>query len=370
VSSQEQPKLPAAAQEYARLWGACTARALGQLQGATFTPTPQEPVSAAFASASPAEPAAATPTDPSGASPAEPAAAPPAEPLAATAADPAAAPPGEALSLHFKVSGRIVGEQLFRVSKPDGVRLAQMLMAEPLDPAAPFSEGYADALNEIFRQFGGLASAASKAQYGGDVGFNLESTKTVEWKPASTAIWSFAAPQVAPIQWTLLLSPELLAAIESAQEAAKSASAAPPVAPEPAATVLSPSPSGTQTAPPPAPPAATRPAQPAFPKPAPPPAPAASVVETESAGTNLDLLLDVVLEATLRFGQREMLLRDILELHPGSVVELNRKIQEPAELLVAGRVVAHGEVVIVDGTYGLRITDVAHPHQRLGSVEA
>jgi flagellar motor switch protein FliN/FliY len=84
---------------------------------------------------------------------------------------------------------------------------------------------------------------------------------------------------------------------------------------------------------------------------------------------NLDLLLDVALEATLRFGQREMILREILELRPGSVVELNRRIQEPAELLVAGRVIARGEVVIVDGAYGLRITDITQPHQRLESVE-
>ena len=82
---------------------------------------------------------------------------------------------------------------------------------------------------------------------------------------------------------------------------------------------------------------------------------------------NLDLLLDVELEASLRFGQREMLLRDILELHPGSVIELDRRVQEPAELIVAGRVIAHGEVVIVDGNYGLRITDIAQASQRLQS---
>ena len=92
---------------------------------------------------------------------------------------------------------------------------------------------------------------------------------------------------------------------------------------------------------------------------------------TEPAGAasaKLDLLLDVELEASLRFGQREMLLRDILDLHPGSVIELDRLVQEPAELIVAGRVIAHGEVVIVDGNYGLRITDIAQANQRLQSL--
>jgi flagellar motor switch protein FliN/FliY len=65
------------------------------------------------------------------------------------------------------------------------------------------------------------------------------------------------------------------------------------------------------------------------------------------------------LQVTLRFGERQLLLRDVLELSPGSVVELDRHVKEPAELLVTGRVVARGEVVIVDGNYGLRITEVA-----------
>jgi flagellar motor switch protein FliN len=93
-----------------------------------------------------------------------------------------------------------------------------------------------------------------------------------------------------------------------------------------------------------------------------------AVVGDATAPANLDLLLDVELEASLRFGQREMLLRDILELHPGSVIELDRRVQEPAELIVAGRVIAHGEVVIVDGNYGLRITDIAQASQRLQSL--
>jgi len=79
---------------------------------------------------------------------------------------------------------------------------------------------------------------------------------------------------------------------------------------------------------------------------------------------NLELLLDVELEATIHFGERELLLRDIFALMPGSVVELNQVLNAPAELLIAGRSIARGEVVVVDGNFGLRVTEVASRSQR------
>ncbi len=89
--------------------------------------------------------------------------------------------------------------------------------------------------------------------------------------------------------------------------------------------------------------------------------PASSSSVTTSAATqsnNLDLLLDVELDVTLRFGQRQMLLQDILELQTGSVVELDREINDPVELLLDDRVIARGRVVVVDGSYGLQVTEV------------
>jgi flagellar motor switch protein FliN len=71
-----------------------------------------------------------------------------------------------------------------------------------------------------------------------------------------------------------------------------------------------------------------------------------------------NLLMGVELAATLRFGGRSMPLKDILDLCAGSVVELDQEIQEPVDLLLDGRLVARGEVVVVDGSYGLRVTEV------------
>jgi flagellar motor switch protein FliN/FliY len=60
-----------------------------------------------------------------------------------------------------------------------------------------------------------------------------------------------------------------------------------------------------------------------------------------------------------------MLLRDIIELCSGSVVELDRRVEEPVELLIDGRLIAQGEVVIVEGNYGLRVTQVATQRDKI-----
>jgi len=77
--------------------------------------------------------------------------------------------------------------------------------------------------------------------------------------------------------------------------------------------------------------------------------------------SNLELVLDVALNVTLRFGQRRLALREVLELSSGSVVELDRQVDEPVELVLDGKVVARGEAVIIDGNYGIRVTQVVQP---------
>ncbi len=82
----------------------------------------------------------------------------------------------------------------------------------------------------------------------------------------------------------------------------------------------------------------------------------------------LELLLDVELEASLRFGCREMPLGEILDLGPGDVVQLDRHVADPVDLIVGDKIVARGEVVLVDGNFGLRISEVATPRMRLESI--
>jgi flagellar motor switch protein FliN len=82
----------------------------------------------------------------------------------------------------------------------------------------------------------------------------------------------------------------------------------------------------------------------------------------------VELLLEVELEAALRFGCRELPLSELLELGPGDVVELDRHISDPVDLIVGDKIVARGDVVLVNGNFGLRVTDVAEPQKRLESI--
>ncbi len=86
------------------------------------------------------------------------------------------------------------------------------------------------------------------------------------------------------------------------------------------------------------------------------------------SGGRYDLLLEVELEAVVRFGSRSLELRELLELGPGDVVELDRQVTDPVDLIVGEKLVARGEVVLVDGNFGLRVTEVAEPVRRLESI--
>ena len=113
-------------------------------------------------------------------------------------------------------------------------------------------------------------------------------------------------------------------------------------------------------------PAAAAPAAPA------PHVPVAHPVATDTALTQLspglELLLDVELEASLRFGCREMPLGELLELGPGDVVQLDRHVSDPVDLIVGDKIVARGDVVLVNGNFGLRVTEVSAPKKRLESI--
>ena len=95
-------------------------------------------------------------------------------------------------------------------------------------------------------------------------------------------------------------------------------------------------------------------------------APARSGPPGLSAG--IELLLDVELEAALRFGCTELPLAEILDLGPGDVVQLDRNVADPVDLIVGDKIVARGEVVLVNGNFGLRVTEVASPRKRLESI--
>ena len=86
---------------------------------------------------------------------------------------------------------------------------------------------------------------------------------------------------------------------------------------------------------------------------------------SQTGGNNIDLLLDVPLEITVELGRTSMLVKDILELGTGSVIELDKLAGEPVEIMVNNKLIAKGEVVIIDENFGVRITKIISPEERV-----
>lgn len=85
----------------------------------------------------------------------------------------------------------------------------------------------------------------------------------------------------------------------------------------------------------------------------------------EPADVNLDLVLDVPVDISLRVGTTDISIRDLVSLVEGSVVALDQDAGEPMDVLVNGTLIAHGEIVVVDDQYGIRLTDVVSPVERI-----
>ncbi len=83
---------------------------------------------------------------------------------------------------------------------------------------------------------------------------------------------------------------------------------------------------------------------------------------------NLDLILDIPLTVTVELGRSKMLINDLLQLGQGSVIELTKLAGEPLEVLVNQKLVARGEVVVVNEKFGVRLTDIVSPMERVQSL--
>jgi flagellar motor switch protein FliN len=226
------------------------------------------------------------------------------------------APPGEGdLWIIAACSGGLRGEMSLRLPPASVLRMAQIFMSEPATPNVEVSSDHREATVELLRQIGGVVATALKAGWG-EVQLRLDSSAGAPSWPAASSAWLRAADDGSAAAWVeMQLSAALVAALRTDKtEAAKPAD-------PPSSSPLPPSP--------------------------------------EQSKIKLDLLMDVELAVTLRFGSRRMLLREVLDLVPGAVVDLDRQVDEPVDVLLDGRLVARGEVVVLDGNYGLRVTEVA-----------
>jgi len=80
---------------------------------------------------------------------------------------------------------------------------------------------------------------------------------------------------------------------------------------------------------------------------------------------SLDVILDVSVTLSMEVGRARVPIRNLLQLNPGSVVELERAAGEPLDIYVNGTLIAHGEVVVINDRFGVRLTDVVSPTERI-----
>jgi flagellar motor switch protein FliN/FliY len=225
-------------------------------------------------------------------------------------------PPAEA-DLRFTVvaGGSVHGEMSLRVPSSSAVRLARKFLGEP-EPAAETTSDQKGAVEELFRQIAGLVSTMLAPSVGGEVQLHVAASSAPSWSPALTACLRTRNEAGDPVLFEVQMSAALVQALQSKPIGA----------------------------------GATKPDyEPQFP---------ANAAVSEPPPASYGRLLDVGLDVTLRFGTRRIQLRDVLALSSGIVVELDNRVQSPADLLLDGRVIARGEVVVVDGKYGLRVTEI------------
>ena len=96
--------------------------------------------------------------------------------------------------------------------------------------------------------------------------------------------------------------------------------------------------------------------------------PAAPPSSDGTAARPLDFILDIPLEISVELGRTRMVINDLLQLGQGSVVELSKLAGEPLEIFVNGKLVARGEVVVVNEKFGVRVTDIVSPMERVKSL--
>lgn len=220
-------------------------------------------------------------------------------------------------------SGGLRGEMTLRLPAASALHLAQIFMGEPMgesisEPPVPveLTADYKDAVIELLRQVSGIVSTTAKARWG-EIQLRVELGAAAPSWPTAASFWVQAGAE-GPAGGMVLefgLSASFVAELRTEKIV--------PAKPDAES-------SGSDRA------------------------------GDVAAGTGaLGLLMDVQLTMTMRFGSRQLLLRDVLDLSPGAVVELDRRVQEPVDLLLDGRLVARGEVVVIDGNYGLRVTDVS-----------
>lgn len=250
----------------------------------------------------------------------------------------------------------VTGTMLFALPLQEGTMLVDLMLGGEGTPSPELAGDSRDALAETFNQILGSANQALSDMAGETLSisnveiFSLETTDGAGLQEL-LGTGPFDSLSLATTQENLkttihLLIPDMLVEqLKRKLGMIQPAAAAAPATPAPAPTAAQPASAPVATG----------------------PAPSASRQSSVDTG-NLDLLLDIELPVMVRMGQTEMSLGDLLKLTPGSILELNRAADAPVELLVNGKQIAKGEVVVVDGNFAFRITEIESTDTRIRSL--
>ncbi|MEB3298256.1 MAG: flagellar motor switch phosphatase FliY [Candidatus Sericytochromatia bacterium] len=320
--------------------------------------------------------------------------------------------PAVAVEIHFEIQGALVN--IFYFVKEDAARITDLMMGgEGSPPDFEIDELRQSAMSEAVNQMMGMAANGLTGAYGVKVDISPPVTSVVE-NPAGLTLpadfgsgpWVLITSgfeiegllqsellQVMPVSDAIRLTERLAPANQGSTPAGQMADIvdprniaaaiphvpAPPLSgsrPDAAAQDLA-STFGVPLGP-------SAPASQGFPQGSPqgypqqgapmrePPAvhpaqfaPLTAGMGSPQAPSSLDLILDVPLKVTVELGRTRMQIREVLDLANGSVVELDKLAGEPVDLLVNGKLIARGEVVVIDENFGIRVTDIVSQAERL-----
>jgi len=255
--------------------------------------------------------------------------------------------------IRIELTGALQGACEIALSAPMSTHFAALLTGEAADPAAEINSDTREAAAELIQQICGNAADRLRRAFGPlELKPQLaERDPQADPDPTTGARHIFG---IARDNDTIEFELHILRLVPEAKPSAEPPPSAQPEAQAAAGQPEVGSQAGSQDTSQPNPQPNTQPSPAVAAEPAAP-----------SSNRNLELLLDIELGVTLHFGSRQMLLQDIIELCSGSVIELDRRVEQPVDLLIDGHLIAQGEVVIVEGNYGLRVTQVAGRGEKL-----
>ncbi len=262
----------------------------------------------------------------------------------------------------------LAGRNVFILTQRDASVVADLMMGGEGTPADGLTELHASAIGEAMNQMMGSASTAMAEMAGRRVDISAPSVAIIDLSDEAQAVDLGLEGRIVRTSFQLrvddLLDTTLMqlmplgfarGLVDGMSAPAPAAGAPPPPGPAPAAE----------------PPVDDRHLH-AVPVPVAQPVTFPSldgVPESPGAG-DIGLLLDVPLQVTVELGRTQLRIRNVLELVPGSIVELDKLAGEPVDVLVNGKQIARGEVVVIDEEFGVRITDVASQAKRLRGLAA